>query len=292
MQKTIRNPVRVSGIGLHTGCEVSLELNPAPPGTGIVFRRVDLQDFEIEARRQWVSRVVLATTLMKRGVMLSTVEHLLSAVYGFGLDNLYIDIDSLEVPILDGSALPFVDLLRDAGEVNQDADRTYLVVERPIRLEEKDKWISIEPYSGFHITYEIDFDHPSIGRQAFDGEITPEAYASEVALSRTFGFYEEVEELLKKGLIRGGSLENAVVLSKTGIMNGELRVPDEFVRHKVLDLIGDVSLCGRPLRGLIRAFKAGHSLHTNLATEISRATSKVREVKESELVELGQVVNQ
>lgn len=292
MQKTIRDPVRVSGIGLHTGCEVSLELNPAPPGTGIVFRRVDLQNFEIEARRQWVSRVVLATTLMKRGVMLSTVEHLLSAVYGFGLDNLYIDIDSLEVPILDGSALPFVNLLREAGLVNQDADRTYLVVEKPIRLAEADKWICIEPYSGFHITYEIDFDHPSIGCQAFDGAITPETYASEIALSRTFGFYEEVEELLKKGLIRGGSLENAVVLSKTGIMNGELRVPDEFVRHKVLDLIGDVSLCGRPLRGRIRAFKAGHSLHTNLATEISRASSKVREVEESELVELDQVVNQ
>ena len=291
MQKTIQDPVRVSGVGLHTGCEVSLELRPAPPGTGIVFRRVDLQSFEIEARRQWVSRVVLATTLMKRGVMLSTVEHLLSAVYGFGLDNLYVDIDSLEVPILDGSAFPFVNLLRQAGVVDQDAERTYLVIERPIRLEEADKWICIEPYSGFHVTYEIDFDHPAIGCQTFDGEITPEFYAREVALSRTFGFYEEVEELLKKGLILGGSLENAVVLNKTGIMNGELRVPDEFVRHKVLDLIGDVSLCGRPLLGRIRAFKAGHSLHTNLATEISRATSKVREVKESELVEFGRAVN-
>ena len=292
MQKTIQDPVRVSGVGLHTGCEVSLELRPAPPGTGIVFRRVDLQSFEIEARRQWVSRVVLATTLMKRGVMLSTVEHLLSAVYGFGLDNLYVDIDSLEVPILDGSALPFVNLLRQAGVIDQDAERIYLVIEKPIRLEEADKWICIEPYSRFHVTYEIDFDHRSIGCQTFDGEITPEIYAKEVALARTFGFYEEVEELLKKGLILGGSLENAVVLSKTGIMNGELRVPDEFVRHKVLDLIGDVSLCGRPLLGRIRAFKAGHSLHTNLATEISRADLKVREVKESELVEFGKAVNQ
>lgn len=292
MQKTIQNSVKVAGVGLHTGCEVSLELRPAPPDTGIVFRRTDLQDFEIEARRQWVSRVVLATTLMKRGVMLSTVEHLLSALYGFGVDNLFIDIDSLEVPILDGSARPFIDLLRLAGVVEQDSDRIYLVVEKPIRLEDGDKWICIEPYCGFHIDYQIEFDHPSIGCQRFDGEITPEFYASEVALARTFGFYEEVEELLRKGLIRGGSLENAVVLSKTGIMNGELRIPDEFVRHKVLDLIGDVSLCGRPLLGRIRAFKAGHALHTNLATEISRASSKVREVSESELVELGTVVNQ
>lgn len=292
MQKTIRNPVRVSGVGLHTGCEVSVELNPAPPGTGIVFRRVDLQNFEIEARRKWVSRVVLATTLMKRGVMLSTVEHLLSALYGFGLDNLYVDIDSLEVPILDGSSLPFINLLRKAGIEAQDAERTYLAVEKPIRLEEADKWICIEPYLGFHVTYDIDFDHPAIGCQSFDGEITPEVYAREVALARTFGFYEEVEELLKKGLIRGGSFENAVVLDRTGIMNGELRLPDEFVRHKVLDLIGDVSLCGLPLLGRIRAFKAGHSLHTNLATEISRASSKVKEIKESELVEFGAVVNQ
>jgi UDP-3-O-[3-hydroxymyristoyl] N-acetylglucosamine deacetylase len=292
MQRTIRKPVKVSGIGLHTGCEVTLELKPAPESTGIVFRRVDLQGFEIEAQRKWVSRVVLATTLMKRGVMLSTVEHLLSALYGSGIDNLYIDIDSLEVPILDGSALPFVQMLETAGVREQDAEREVLIVEEPIRLEEEGKFISIEPSSSFQISYEIDFDHPSIGSQFLDLEMSPRNYASEIALARTFGFYSEVEDLLKKGLIRGGSFDNAVVLGEEGVMNGELRVPNEFVRHKVLDLIGDISLCGHQILGHIRAFKAGHSLHTNLATEITRNRSSVKKVKESELLNIPAVVNE
>jgi UDP-3-O-[3-hydroxymyristoyl] N-acetylglucosamine deacetylase len=292
MQRTIQKPVRVSGVGLHTGCEVSIELKPAPVGTGIVFRRIDLRNFEIEARKQWVSRVVLATTLMKRGVMLSTVEHLLSALYGSAIDNVFVDIDSLEVPILDGSSLPFVKMLEEAGIKEQGTDRVLLVVEEPIRLEEPGKSISIEPYSGFRITYEIEFDHPAVGRQLFDLEISPESYSREIALARTFGFIAEVEDLLKKGLIRGGSLENAVVLGEDDVMSGELRVPDEFVRHKVLDLIGDISLCGYPLVGRIRAYRAGHSLHTNLATEISRPTAPVRKVRESRFFEVPEVVNQ
>lgn len=282
----------MSGVGLHTGCEVSLELKPAPEGTGIVFRRVDLKGYEIEAQRKWVSRVVLATTLMKRGVMLSTVEHLLSAVYGFGIDNLYIDIDSLEVPILDGSALPFVRMLEEAGIDERDSERELLILEKPIRLEEKGKFISIEPHSSFRISYEIDFDHPSIGSQFLDLEMSRETYASEIAPARTFGFFAEVEDLLKKGLIRGGSFENAVVLGDEGVMNGELRVPDEFVRHKVLDLIGDISLCGYPLLGHVKAYKAGHSLHTNLATEITRNQASVRKVTESEFLGVPAVVNQ
>lgn len=281
----------MSGVGLHTGCEVSVELRPAPVDTGVIFRRVDLQNFEIEALRKWVSRVVLATTLMKRGVMLSTVEHLLSAIYGCGIDNIYIDIDSLEVPILDGSSQPFVDMLDAAGFVEQDADRTFLVIEKPLRLEEGEKRISIEPYGGFRITYEIDFDHPAIRHQVFDVEISAETYRREVAFARTFGFFREVEELLKKGLIRGGSFDNAVVLSDTGVMNGELRIADEFVRHKVLDLIGDISLCGYPLLGHVRAYKAGHSLHTNLATEIARCRDGVRAVPESDLIGFLDAVN-
>jgi UDP-3-O-[3-hydroxymyristoyl] N-acetylglucosamine deacetylase len=229
---------------------------------------------------------------MKRGVMLSTVEHLLSALYGSSIDNLYIDIDSLEVPILDGSALPFVRMLQEAGIREQDAERELLVVEAPICLEENGKFISIEPSTSFRISYEIEFDHPSIGRQSLDLELSPESYAREIALARTFGFFAEVEDLLKKGLIRGGSFENAVVLGDEGVMNGELRVPDEFVRHKVLDLIGDISLCGHPLVGHLKAFKAGHSLHTNLATEITRNRSSVRKVKESELVDIPAVVNE
>ena len=292
MQRTIEKPIRVSGVGLHTGCEVSLELKPAPENTGIVFRRVDLQGFEIEAQRKWASRVVLATTLMKRGVMLSTVEHLLSALYGSQIDNLFIDIDSLEVPILDGSALPFVQMLQEAGIRDQDAERELLIIEAPIHLEEHGKFISIEPSTSFEIFYEIDFDHPSIGSQTLDLEMSPQNYASEIAFARTFGFFAEVEDLLKKGLIRGGSFENAVVLGDEGVMNGELRVPNEFVRHKVLDLIGDISLCGYQIIGRIRAFKAGHSLHTNLATEITRNRSCVRIVKESELADIPAVVNE
>ena len=284
MQTTIQRPVHVSGIGLHTGCNVTLELRPAPVDSGLVFRRTDLRGFKIEAQRRWVSRVVLATTLMKRGVMLSTVEHVLSAVYGLGIDNLFLDIDSLEVPILDGSARPFVEMIQEAGIEEQDAERSYLVVETPLRLEDGDKFIAIEPCDTFRLDYQIDFRHPAIGRQALKLELTPEIYASDIAAARTFGFYAEVEELLAKGLIRGGSFDNAVVLSDDGIMNGELREPDEFVRHKVLDLIGDISLCGHPVLGCIRAHKAGHALHTNLATEITRNRQICRPMTESELV--------
>ena len=263
-----------------------MELNPAPADTGIVFRRVDLQGFEIEALRERVSRVVLATTLMKKGVMLSTVEHVLSALYGLGLDNLYIDISSLEVPILDGSALPFVEMVQKAGVQKQEKDRTFLKIQKPFRLQEGNKFISIEPSSTFRISYEIDFVHPAIGHQILDLEMTSEAYAKEIAFARTFGFRSEVEELRRKGLILGGSFENAVVLSETEIMNGPLRSPDEFVRHKTLDLIGDISLCGYPLIGHIKAHKAGHALHTDLATALVRDPTLCRKVKEPDLLQV------
>ena len=284
MQTTIGRSVRITGIGLHTGCQVSLQLQPAPEDTGIVFRRVDLQNFEIEALRERVSRLVLATTLTKRGVTLWTVEHVLSALYGLGLSNLYIDIDSLEVPILDGSAGPFVESVLEAGIREQSKERNFLKIQQSFSLKQGDKLISIEPSSTFRITYEIDFTHPLIGYQSLDVEITPESYSREIAFARTFGFYAEVEDMLKKGLIRGGSFENAVVLSETSIMNGELRAPDEFVRHKILDLIGDVSLCGFPLIGHIRARKAGHALHTDLATALTRNPKLCSKVTESELI--------
>ena len=247
---------------------------------------MDLQGFEIEALRKRVSRVVLATTLMKKGVMLSTVEHVLSALYGLGLDNLYIDISSLEVPILDGSALPFVEMVQRAGIQKQDKDRTFLKVQKSFRLQEGNKFIAIEPSSTFRITYEIDFTHPAIGHQVLDLEMTSEAYANEIAFARTFGFHSEVEELRREGLIRGGSFENAVVLSETEIMNGPLRSPDEFVRHKALDLIGDISLCGYPLIGHIKAYKAGHALHTDLATALVRDPTLCRKIEEPDLLEL------
>jgi len=283
MQTTIRNAVGVSGIGLHTGCKVNIQLHPAPEDTGIVFRRVDLHGFRIEALRKHVSRVVLATTLMKKGVMLSTVEHLLSAVYGCGIDNLFVDIDSLELPILDGSALPYVHLITEAGIQEQQKERVYLRIVREFTLSSGDKFITGRPWSRFRVSYVIQFDHPAIGSQDVDLDLSPESYAGQVAFARTFGFYSEVEELLQKGLIRGGSLDNAVVLSDTGIMNGELRAPDEFVRHKTLDLIGDVALCGYPVLGHIHAHRAGHALHTDLATFLARDTRVCSRVRESDL---------
>lgn len=284
MQSTIAKPVGISGIGLHSGCQVSLKMRPAPPDTGIVFRRIDLRKFEIEAHRKHVSRVVMATTLMKRGVMLSTVEHVLSALYGSEIDNVYIDIDSLEVPILDGSAKPFIEMVGKAGRRRLDRERTYLKVDREIVLKDGDKSISVSPDFQLRITYEIDFVHPMIGRQRLDLKITPESYASEIAFARTFGFLSEVEQLRRGNLIRGGSLDNAVVLSEDGILNGQLRADDEFVRHKALDLIGDIALCGYPLLGHIKARKAGHALHTALATELVRNSSCCRTITESELV--------
>jgi len=239
----------------------------------------------------WVSRVELATTLMKQGVRLSTVEHLMSALYGCGVDNVYADIDSLEVPILDGSSQPWVDLIYEAGIEDSGAERSYLVVTSPVRLAEGDKHIEIEPHSGFRVSYEIDFDHPSIGQQKIDMDISPESYRKELAFARTFGFYEQVEDLLKKGLIRGGTLENAVVLSKTGIVSGDLRDKFEFVRHKAMDLIGDIALCGFPLMGHIKAYKGGHALHTSLAREVSRNRSAIRLMKKSELRDYTPAVN-
>ncbi len=283
MQTTIGKAVGVSGIGLHTGCSVNVQLCPAPVDTGIVFRRVDLQGYRIEALRKYVSRVVLATTLMKKGVMLSTVEHLLSAVYGSGIDNLFVDIDSLELPILDGSALPFVELIQEAGIEEQSREKVYLRIEREFTLESGDKFITVRPWNTLRISYAIDFDHPAIGAQQIELDVNPESYAAEIAFARTFGFYSEVEELLKKGLIRGGSLENAVVLSDSGIMNGELRAPNEFVRHKTLDLIGDVALCGYPVLGHLHAHRAGHALHTDLATFLARDTRVCSRIRESEL---------
>jgi UDP-3-O-[3-hydroxymyristoyl] N-acetylglucosamine deacetylase len=283
MQHTIRKAVRISGVGLHTGCQVTLELKPAPVDTGLVFRRVDLQNFRIEALRKHVSRVILATTLLKRGVRLSTVEHVLSALYGLGIDNVFIDIDSLEVPIVDGSALPFVEMIKKAGTKRQEKERSYLVVDKPFRFEDGEKYIEVQPSHCFGVAYEIEFSHPVIGRQTIDLEVTAESYERELSFARTFGFRADVEQLLNKGLVRGGSFDNAVVLDHERVMNGTLRSPDEFVRHKALDLIGDVALCGSPLIGHIRAHKAGHALHTTLATHLARHNSTCRRVPESQL---------
>ena len=301
-QHTIEAPIRFSGIGLHTGAPVKLKVIPAPPGTGVVFRRVDLDDFCVEANIKNVARVAYATTLMKKGVLISTVEHLLSSLYIFGIDNVFIELDNLEVPILDGSALEFVRKIQEVGLRRQAAPRKYLIIEKPVHLRDRDKKISVLPGGSFHITYSIDFVHPLIGKQRFEFEASANSFAKEIAPARTFGFFHEVEELRRKGLVRGGSLENAVVLTETGILNNILRFKDEFVRHKILDNIGDLSLIGSPLIGRVVAHKAGHAMHTQLVSrilsdpslwklktseEIKPPAASKRQLKDSEPVDQG-----
>jgi len=275
-QRTLRKKVHFKGIGLHTGYSVNLTLTPAPPDTGIRFRRTDLKDFEIEAIRSHVAKVSYATTLMKKGVMISTVEHLLSALYGLDIDNLYLDLDSMEVPILDGSGISFVEEIEKNGIVEQDALRKYLLVEEAIEVRQGDKVAGVYPDADRKVTYIIDFEHKAIGHQEIRMELTPDTYRREIGKARTFGFISDVEYLKSLGLIRGGSLDNAVVLDDSGIIDNDLRYPDEFVRHKLLDLLGDISLTGYPIIGHLYAERAGHAIHTALADRIARQTDYYR----------------
>jgi len=269
-QRTLREKIQFEGIGLHTGYSVKLALIPAPADTGIRFRRTDLQNFEIEAIRKHVAKVSYATTLMKKGVMISTVEHLLSALYGLGIDNLYLDIDSMEVPILDGSGSRFVEGILKAGIVEQDALRKYIRIDEPIEVRQGDKLAGVYPDCIPSATYIIDFEHEAIGYQEIQIDLTPESYCKELSLARTFGFVSDVEYLKSIGLIQGGSLDNAVVLDSSGIVNNHLRFQNEFVRHKLLDLLGDISLTGYPIIGRLRAERAGHAIHAALADQIAR----------------------
>jgi UDP-3-O-[3-hydroxymyristoyl] N-acetylglucosamine deacetylase len=267
-QTTIRRPVETSGIGLHTAVPGHVRLVPAPAGTGIVFRRVDLDNFEIEAHGRNVARVSYATSLMKKGVLLSTTEHLLAAIYASGIDNIYIDIDAIEVPILDGSAQPFVELLDRAGIRRLRRRRRYLKVVRPLEISDGDRHIGIYPADEFRVHCLVDYAHPSIGHQEIEMIVNRAAFGEMLARARTFGFLEELEKLRAVDLIRGGSLENAIVLTRDGILNGELRYPNEFGRHKTLDLIGDLALIGQPLLARVVAHKAGHALHTQLVSRL------------------------
>jgi UDP-3-O-[3-hydroxymyristoyl] N-acetylglucosamine deacetylase len=275
-QRTLRDKIQFEGIGLHTGYPVLMTLVPAPPEVGIRFRRTDLKNFEIEALRTHVAKVSYATTLMKKGVMISTVEHILSALYGLGIDNLYLNINSMEVPILDGSGSRFVDEIQKVGIVEQDALRKYIVIEQPIEVRQDNKVAGVYPDPRPRATYIIDFEHNAIGYQKIEMELTPESYCREIAMARTFGFVSDIEYLKSLGLIRGGSLENAVVLDPSGIVNNHLRFPNEFVRHKLLDLLGDISLTGYPIIGHLYAERAGHAIHTALAAQISRLQSHYR----------------
>ncbi|MBZ5585604.1 MAG: UDP-3-O-acyl-N-acetylglucosamine deacetylase [Acidobacteriia bacterium] len=268
-ETTLQRPVEAAGVGLHSGVPVRIRILPAPASTGIVFVRTDLENFAIPASWRHVARVSYATSLMRQGVLISTTEHLLSVCYSMGIDNAYVEIDNLEVPILDGSGLPFVNLIREAGIRQYRRKRRYLRIRRPISVEDKGKRISILPDETFRLTCNTDFPHPLVGRQSLELEVTPESYAAEIAPARTFGFDRDLSQLRNMGLIRGASIENAVCFTADGVLNpGGLRAPDECCRHKALDLLGDLALLGRPLLGHVIAERAGHAMHAALVARI------------------------
>ncbi len=281
-ERTIRNPVECSGVGLHSGAPANLRILPASAGTGIVFRRTDLDGFEVEAISRNVAKVSYATSLMKKGVLISTTEHLLSAFIGMGVDNAVIELDNLEVPILDGSAQPFVEMITQAGVRQQRRKRVYLKILRPYELQEGDKFIGVYPAERYSVSYAIDFPHPLIGSETFQVELSNGSYVRQIAAARTFGFLEQQNAMLNMGLIRGASRENCVVLTRQGIDNPPLRFQDEFVRHKVLDLIGDLALFGKRILGYVKADRAGHALHTAIVSRILRDQSYAEEITLSE----------
>jgi len=264
-EKTIQNEVSCSGVGLHSGEKIQLKLIPAAEGSGILFSRIDLGGILIPANISHVVSTRLSTTIGVEGATVQTIEHLLAAIAAFGIDNLIIELDGPEVPILDGSAAPFAELLLEAGGVQQSKPKRMLQVIEPVTVSEKGKHVTISPSSTFEISYQIEFDHPLISRQAYSYRHRPEVFTAEIAPARTFGFLKDVQMLQSMGLARGGSLENAIVIGENQVLNeGGLRFSDEFVRHKILDLIGDLSLIGMPVLGRVEAFCSGHMLHAKL----------------------------
>ena len=258
---------------MHSAAPVRMRILPAPAGSGIVFRRVDLDSFEVEAVSRNVARVSYATSLMKKGVLISTTEHVLSAFIGTGIDNAIVELDNLELPILDGSARPFAELIQKAGIRKQRRPRTYLRIRRELELREGNKFIGVYPSSSYSVSYTIDFPHPLIGRETFRVDLQDGNYLRDIAPARTFGSREDEEAMRNMGLIRGASRENCIVLTRKGIENPPLRFADEFVRHKVLDLIGDLALLGKQILGNVVADRAGHAMHTALVSRLLRDRS-------------------
>ncbi len=272
LERTIQSEIRFSGVGLHSGAMVAMRLVPAAAGSGIVFRRTDLDNFEIPATGRNVAKVSYATSLMRQSVLIQTTEHLLSALIGCGVDNVIVEIDNLEVPILDGSALPYVRAFDRVGLRTQRRRREYLRVLKPVEVCDGSKFIGVYPGTGYTIDYTIDFPSP-IGCESFHGDLDLGDYAQLIAPARTFGFKEDEPMLRNMGLIRGASEACAIILTRTGILNGPLRFADEFVRHKVLDLIGDLALAGRRIQGRVVAERAGHAMHTALVQRLMRDRS-------------------
>lgn len=273
-QKTINKTVEIDGIGLHTGVTVNLRLKSAPENTGYIFVRTDLDDFEIPASIEYVSHCSYATTLLRKGVLLSTCEHLLSALRGTGIDNCFIELDNIEIPILDGSSENWIEIIEQATIVEQNAPRRFLQVKQEIVFEQDEKRMSIAPSDKFEIECTIDFPHPLIRVQTYNFELKNGSFGREIASARTFGFTKEIEMLRKANLALGGSLDNAIVLTSDGMLNSNpLRFPDEFVRHKILDIIGDFALVGMPVLGKIKAYKSGHALHASLMSKLLKTES-------------------
>jgi UDP-3-O-[3-hydroxymyristoyl] N-acetylglucosamine deacetylase len=271
-QRTLRNPIRATGVGLHTGHKVYMTLKPAPMDAGIIFRRVDLdQPVEIHARAENVGETTLSTTLVQDGVRISTVEHLMSAIAGLGIDNIIVELSSDEVPIMDGSAGPFVFLIQSAGIQEQDAPKKFIRIKQPVLVQEDDKWARFDPYDGFKVSFGIDFDHPifEAGKQVAAIDFSTTSFVKEVSRARTFGFMRDIEYLRSRDLALGGSMDNAVVLDDYRVLNAEgLRYDDEFVRHKILDAIGDLYLLGHSLIGSFTGYKSGHALNNRLLRKL------------------------
>jgi UDP-3-O-[3-hydroxymyristoyl] N-acetylglucosamine deacetylase len=272
LEQTIAAPLEFAGVGLHSGAPVTMRLLPAAAGSGVVFRRTDLDNFEIPAIARNVAKVSYATSLMRQSVLISTTEHLLSAFIGMGIDNVIVEIDNLELPILDGSALPYVEAVLRVGVREQRRRRETLRVLHPVEVRDGEKFIGVYPGSGYRISYTIDFPAP-IGQQKTCVDLAAETYGAEIAPARTFGYKAEERKLRDMGLIRGASTENAIILGSGGPENGPLRFDDEYVRHKVLDLIGDLALAGRRLEGHVVAVRAGHAMHTAFVARLLKDRS-------------------
>ena len=271
-QRTLKNAIRATGVGLHSGIKVEMHLRPAPVNSGIVFRRMDIPSaVDLKADPYLVTDTRLCSVLESGNAKVATVEHLMSALAGMGIDNIYVDLNGPEVPIMDGSSAPFVFLLQSAGIEEQDALKKYVRITRPIEVHDGDKWVRFTPHNGFRIEFTIDFDHPVFdkGAQKVVVDFDHTAYTKEVARARTFGFMHEVEALRNHGLALGGSLDNAIVMDEFRVLNTDgLRYEDEFAKHKVLDAIGDLYLLGHPIIGAFEAYKSGHALNNRLLREL------------------------
>ena len=271
-QRTLKNVIRATGVGLHTGEKVLMTLRPAAADTGIIFRRTDLATpIEVPACPENVGDTTLSTTLVKDGVRISTVEHLLSALAGLGIDNAYVDLSAAEVPIMDGSAGPFVFLIQSAGVEEQNAPKRFIRIKRSVQVQDGDKWARFDPFEGFKVAFTIEFDHPLFNRATKQAEVdfSTTSFVKEVSRARTFGFMRDIERLREQNLALGGSLDNAIVVDEYRILNEDgLRYEDEFVKHKILDAVGDLYLLGRGLIGAFTGYKAGHALNNRLLREL------------------------